>query len=86
MAILDTMDVKARSAARRNAKETPPPYNGETSHGLERGVYSAKKSEWSKNAGRELSDREVQEMVDATSDYTRNYKDLVALLLGYSEY
>ena len=24
VAILDTMDVKARSAARRNAKETPP--------------------------------------------------------------
>ena len=60
------------------------PYNGETSHGLERGVYSAKKSEWSKNAGRELSDREVQEMVDATSDYTRNYKDVVAASAGYS--
>ena len=60
------------------------PYDGETSHGLERGVYSAKKSEWSKNAGRELSDREVQEMVDATSDYTRNYKDVVAASAGYS--
>lgn len=60
------------------------PYNGETSHGLEKGVYSAKKSEWSKNAGRELSDREVQEMVDATSDYTRNYKDVVAASAGYS--
>lgn len=61
-----------------------PPYNGETGHGLERGIYSAKKSEWSKNAGREVSDREVQEMVDATSDYTRNYKDVVAASAGYS--
>lgn len=60
------------------------PYDGETSRGLERGVYSAKKSEWSKNAGRELSDREVQEMVDATSDYTRNYKNVVAASAGYS--
>lgn len=65
-------------------KGSTSPYDGETSHGLERGVYSAKKSEWSKNAGRELSDREVQEMVDAASDYTRNYKDVVAASAGYS--
>lgn len=60
------------------------PYAGETSHGLDESVYSAKKSEWSKNAGRALSDGEVQEMVDAVSDYTRNYKDVVAASAGYS--
>lgn len=67
-----------------SSKAQVAPYAGETSHGLDESVYSAKKSEWSKNAGRELSDREVQEMVDATSDYTRNYKDVVAASAGYS--
>lgn len=67
-----------------SSKAHVAPYAGETSHGLDESVYSAKKSEWSKNAGRELSDREVQEMVDATSDYTRNYKDVVAASAGYS--
>ena len=59
------------------------PYAGETSHGLPTGVYSAKKAEWSKNASRQLSDEEVREMVDATADYTRNYKDVVAASAGY---
>lgn len=67
-----------------SSKAQVAPYAGETSHGLDESVYSAKKSEWSKNAGRELSDREVQEMVDAASDYTRNYKDVVAASAGYS--
>lgn len=67
-----------------SSKAHVAPYAGETSHGLDESVYSAKKSEWSKNAGRELSDREVQEMVDAASDYTRNYKDVVAASAGYS--
>lgn len=59
------------------------PYEGETSHGLPAGVYSSKKSEWSRNASRQLSDDEVKEMVDATADYTRNYKDVVAASAGY---
>lgn len=59
------------------------PYEGETSHGLPAGVYSSKKSEWSRNSGRQLSDDEVKEMVDATADYTRNYKDVVAASAGY---
>lgn len=59
------------------------PYEGETSHGIPTGVYSAKKAEWSKNASRQLSDDEVREMVDATADYTRNYKDVVAASAGY---
>lgn len=59
------------------------PYTGETSHGLPTGVYSAKKAEWSKNSSRELLDDEVKEMVDATADYTRNYKDVVAASAGY---
>lgn len=59
------------------------PYVGETSHGLPTGVYSAKKAEWSRNASRQLSDDEVKEMVDATADYTRNYKDVVAASAGY---
>lgn len=59
------------------------PYKGETSHGIPTGVYSAKKAEWSKNASRQLSDDEVREMVDATADYTRNYKDVVAASAGY---
>ena len=67
-----------------SSKAQVAPYAGETSHGLDESVYSAKKSEWSKNAGRALSDGEVQEMVDAVSDYTRNYKDVVAASAGYS--
>ncbi|MGN9096381.1 anti-CBASS protein Acb1 family protein [Flintibacter porci] len=59
------------------------PYVGETSHGLPTGVYSAKKAEWSRNASRQLSDDEVKEMVDATADYTRNYKDVVAASARY---
>lgn len=59
------------------------PYEGETSHGLPTGVYSSKKAEWSRNSGRQLSDDEVKEMVDATADYTRNYKDVVAASAGY---
>ena len=59
------------------------PYEGETSHGLSTGVYSAKKAEWSRNASRQLSDDEVKELVDATADYTRNYKDVVAASAGY---
>lgn len=60
------------------------PYRGGTSHNLERGAYTAKKAEWSKNAGQELSDSEVQEMVDSVADYTRNYKDVVAASAGYA--
>ena len=67
-----------------SSKAQVAPYAGETSHGLDESVYSAKKSEWSKNAGRALSDGEVREMVDAVSDYTRNYKDVVAASAGYS--
>lgn len=59
-------------------------YNGETSEYVSKKTYSEKKAQFQNNAGREFSDDEVAEMVDAVTYYTSgDYMDVLAAQTGF---
>ncbi|WP_320972285.1 DUF1073 domain-containing protein [Enterocloster bolteae] len=61
-------------------------YNGKTIEGIDRKVYSDKKTEIIKNTGKEISDQEIKRMVESTNYYTgENYMEILAASSNFGE-
>jgi len=59
-------------------------YNGSTNGYVDKETYSDRKAQFQKNAGREFSDEEVAEMVDAVTEYTgTDYMNILAAQMDF---